>query len=31
MNIQDFLTYAIEAITCGFIALVLLDLGDHVT
>jgi len=25
MNIQDFLTYAIEAIACGFIALALLD------
>jgi len=31
MNIQDFLTYAIEAIACGFIALALLDLGDHIS
>lgn len=31
MNIQDFLTYLLDAITCGFIALALLDLGDRVT
>lgn len=31
MNVQDFLTYAIEAIACGFIALMLLDLGDHIS
>jgi len=28
MNIQDFLTYLLDAIACGFISLIVLDLGD---